>query len=187
MKKSALFQPISLSLFMLLCVSCGKTERSTTNSTKAARAISRALFDANEAMKEFATKQGLMEDPRVKAADDMFFKAHKEVTKIRKAHPDLMSIYEKSDALEEQMIQFTLNKDKAAYEQAKKDYKTVRTELERVANTLPEIIEAQRQVTKVRENQAFVLCDVVAESGAAGKKMADHVRTLRNQLQASRN
>lgn len=127
-----------------------------------------------------------MNDPGVENSKARFFEAHQAVTKMRKAHPDLIPIYKKSEALQDQAIKFRLAQDEAAYQQAMKEYKTVRTQLERAANKLPEIIEARKQVTLAREEQTSVLCEVVAESGATGKKLADNVRTLLGQIQASR-
>ncbi len=187
-KNLHLMRLCAVSLLILFSTSCGKTEgeRSTTKSNKATRTLSRAFSDANKEMKEFAAEKGLMEDPRVKASDVAFFEAHKEITKIRKSHPDLIPFYEKSDSLENQAIKFKLAKDEEAYKKAMADYKTVRTELERAAGKLPEITEAQKQVRRVREEQTFILCDVVSESGAKGKRLADNVRKLLKQLQASR-
>lgn len=188
MKNVKLLRILALSLLMFLCISCGKSEskRSTAKSNRASRGIYQKISNASQELEEFATEKGLMEDPRIKDSKALFFEAHKAVTQLRKSHPDLMPIYEKSDALESLAIKSSLAKDDAAYKQAMADYKVVRTELEGAANKLPEIIEAQKQVTQTREQQTLVLCDVVAESGAEGKKLADHVRKLLQQRQAGR-
>lgn len=188
MRKLPLARLLSITLLMFLCVSCGKSEekRTTSKNKRSSSALRQKFFDAKKQMEEFAAEKNLMSDSRIANSKAQFFEAHQAVTKMRKAHPDLMPIYEKSEALQDQAIKFRLAQDEAAYQQSMKEYKTIRTQLEHAANKLPEIIEAQKQVTLAREEQTSVLCEVVAESGATGKKLADNVRTLLEQIQASR-
>lgn len=167
-------------LFVFLLVSCGKkeAERSASQSKQSKKSFSRGSYEATQELKKFAEEKGLLEDPRVKASNDAYFAVYREFTKTRKSHPDLIPFFEKSDALENLAINSKMAKDEGAYKQAMEDYKTLRTELERAAGKIPEVREIQKQLSLMQEKQTQVLCDVVAESGAEGKKLADNVRKL---------
>jgi hypothetical protein len=60
----------------------------------------------------------------------------------------------------------------------------IRMKLETAATSIPEIQTAQKKLDQISENQTFVICDVVAESGSEGEKMAENVRRLLKELQA---
>lgn len=175
-----LLRILFIPLFVFLLVSCGKNEveRSSSKSKQSTKSSSRNSFDAAQEMKKFAEEKGLLEDPRVKASNDAYFAVYREFTQIRKSHPDLIPFFEKSDALESKAIQSKLAKDESAYKQAMEDYKTLRSELENAANKIPEVREIHKKLSQMQEEQTAVLCDVVAESGAEGKKLADKVRKL---------
>ena len=167
-------------LFVFLLVSCGKkeTERSTSQSKQSTKSSSRGSYEATQELKKFAEEKGLLEDPRVKASNDAYFSVYRELPKIRKSHPDLIPFFEKSDALENKAVQSKLAKDEDAYKKAMEDYKTLRSELENAANKIPEVQEIHKKLSQMREEQTTVLCDVVADSGPEGKKLADNVRKL---------
>ena len=146
--------------------------------------IASQFSKANQEMRSFAAKNGLMEDPRVNAADLAADAAYQEVTALRKSHPDLKAFYDESEAFKDKAVKAKLAGDDAGFKQSMADYQQTRIKLESAAAKLPEIQAAQKKMEKIAEDQTFVICDVVAESGPEGKKMAENVRKLLEELQA---
>ena len=133
----------------------------------------------------FVQENGLEENEILLKAEETMFEMAKSFNQSRRELPELAPLYTESDALQNEAIQKKLAGDEAGYDAAMAAFRDLRSQLEQKAATLPEVKELKARLDQAEQDTARAIAGVVAEVNAEGKKLADTLTGLLDELDAA--
>ncbi|WFB34898.1 hypothetical protein P3T73_12080 [Kiritimatiellota bacterium B12222] len=145
--------------------------------------VSKAYMDAVKSLRSFAEAHDLFEDPQIVAFDEEVFEAFQTFMTFRKSHPELKGYYEESDALFQQASEAKRAGDNEKYLQFIEQYSLVRKQLERHADTVPDLQVAQAEMDELSVQQLKLLAEKVSAINMEGEGIATQFLEIQLQFQ----
>jgi|GEM_PF-1650011 len=158
---------------------CGNGGESTGGASRNLRA---ELREKARELESYARENGLYDHPAVEEARTAALKASREFSDLRRKHPELKPLFEKSDELKDKMVRAKVDGDEELYDKTMDAFAAARAELEATAARLPELQEAKRAAIQANRKVQETLAEVAAEAGEQGKKLGREVRDLLAEL-----
>ena len=118
-----------------------------------------------------------IKDAELDALQEKAYKASVTFSKTRKKHPDLKDLYKVSDAAQTRMIKAMTAKDKEASKVAREEYVEARKELEKISQTIPELVELQKKAIEANDAVKVQKTKLLA-STPEGKVLLDKMKAL---------